>query len=143
MSVFTSYDGVIIGLNHWPKLMAISIIVMVVVGFFQFTLNKQGRIRRRYNQRFIGIISAIFASAVAVAIFVECSNGIVKYCDNNCLTAYDSSAWSVIMMFVAIEFFGMMWFALDYAIGIGVGRIRHNMISKRHHIHHTTAHYVH
>ena len=125
---FYMYDGMTIGLNYWPKLLVISVAVLAYVGWQQYHMTKQNGLKRRYNERFIGIISGLFSVGIAIAVLFECFGGIVKYCDNHFLAMGDSSAWSVIIAYFGVCFLAFIWFSFIFLVGVMVGRAHHDLI---------------
>ncbi|MBR2767138.1 hypothetical protein IKD67_03610 [Candidatus Saccharibacteria bacterium] len=71
---YVGTNGVLVGFNVWPMLLVLGIIVMVVVGKFQYNM-VDGRVHRRYNEKFLQIVAATLSVIVEFSMIAEMGQG--------------------------------------------------------------------
>ena len=67
-------EGVLVGFNVWPVLLVLGIIVMIIVGKFQYNM-VDGRVHRRYNERFLQVVATFLSVIVEFSMIVEMGQG--------------------------------------------------------------------
>lgn len=98
---YLAYHGTLIGLNYWPDIIKLALIVAIVVGFFQYTKGKNGA-RRRYNERLLNIATAIFSIAFLVAFSLETWRGVVVWLQRSMTTSGSEDIAFILAPFVII-----------------------------------------
>ena len=71
---YVGMEGVLVGFNVWPMLLVFGIIVMIVVGKFQYNM-VEGRVHKRYNEKFLHLIATVLSVIVEFSIIVEMGQG--------------------------------------------------------------------
>ena len=71
---YVGMEGVLVGFNVWPMLLVFGIIVMIIVGKFQYNM-VDGRVHRRYNERFLQLIATVLSVIVEFSMIVEMGQG--------------------------------------------------------------------
>ena len=99
---FLGYYGTLVGL--------------VIVGFLQYCRTGNNKIKRRYNERFMKIISGIFSVAFMIAFFLETWEGIGVFLERHTTTQNAGGAVIAIVPLV-VMFIGFALFACLYGLG--------------------------
>ena len=71
---YVGINGVLVGFNVWPMLLVLGIIVMVIVGKFQYNM-VDGRVHKRYNEKFLQIVATFLSVIVEFFMIVEMGQG--------------------------------------------------------------------
>ena len=103
-------EGVLVGLNTWPLLLILSVIVMIIVGMFQYNI-VEGRVHRRYNERFFQLVAAVLSAIVEFTMIVEMGQGLTLKIE------------SFLGAFMGFAIVGMLMIAVLWGIGETVGKV--------------------
>ena len=98
------------GLNIWPKLLLLAVVIMMIVGFFQH--RKNGKIR--YNERFFQVVSVILSAIVEFFMIVEMGQGMALKIE------------SFLGAMMGFSIVGMLMIALFWGIGETTSKIVKN-----------------
>ena len=71
---YVGMEGVLVGFNVWPMLLVFGIIVMIIVGKFQYNM-VDGRVHRRYNEKFLQVVATFLSVIVEFSMIVEMGQG--------------------------------------------------------------------
>ncbi len=106
--VYIATNGVIMSFNVWPKLLLAAVIIMVVVGLFQYKANG----KMRYNEKFFQFIAGILSAIVEFSMIVEMGQGIAL------------ELYSFVGAIIAFMIIGAMLIVVLWGIGEKVGNRR-------------------
>lgn len=101
--------------NFWVVLVPLSFTMAGVLGHKR-SLVKNGKLRKKFKQRFANIVFGILAIVFMVLLVKESTHGIIQWMDDNALSANDNKAWSVILSGQAISVCGVVFFGLCMSI---------------------------
>lgn len=105
------------GIKIWELEIVLAVVIMVFFGFSQYHLsNSKLRIRRRYSERFFGLISGIFTVVFIILLFKESSDLLLKF-GYSTLSSGDSEFYAVTSAVFAGMCISAIFFALSYYIG--------------------------
>ena len=122
------------GFNWWYVVAILGIIVVALVGWNKYYIYAEHAYRkdlfRRYNNKFIGLVSTFFTIVVMIMVCIESADGIVQFL-NNGLEVNESPAWSVIVApFVLIGVAGLYWTVLEY-VGLWMAKRKKVALMRR------------
>jgi hypothetical protein len=103
-------EGVLVGFSVWPVLLVLGIIVMIIAGMFQYNM-VNGRVHRRYNERFLQIIAAVLSAVVEFTMIVEMGQGLTLRIE------------SFLVAFMGFAIVGMLMIVTFWGVGEMVGKI--------------------
>ena len=103
--------------NWWMVILLVGMLVVACVGSKQYRLTSCG-VRRSFKDRFLIVVSSIFALPAWGLFIIESNRGVLQFFDNN-RGMYETSSTSAMAAFFTLCFAGIIFlFAL-----VGVGKV--------------------
>lgn len=114
--------------NSWFMFSIVAVAVMVLVGTMQYAVKMNTKtknfglyLHRRYNQKFFRFSAVVLGVVFTVLLVKDSSNGIIQLMDDIALAGEDDSAWSVILMLMAVSISGCVFTGMLYVVGVLMG----------------------
>ena len=109
----SSYNN--FAINFWTILAPVAFILAGVLGHKR-SLVKNGKLRKKFKQRFANIVFGTLAVIFATLLVVESRYGILQWMYNNILSPQDSKSWPIILFGPVILVCGVVFFGLCMSI---------------------------
>lgn len=101
--------------NFWTILVPTSFLVSGILGYKR-SLIRNGKLRKKFKQRFANIVLGILAAIFATLLVAESRYGILQWMDDNILSPQDSKSWPIILFGPAVFVCGVVFFGLCMSI---------------------------
>ena len=109
--------------NYWTVVLLVGIVLSMVIGATQYSMQCDLRIRRGFSDRLFSLVGKVFGVIVAIMTAFESTAGIIQALDKY-LGGVKNDAWSLLLFPIAVFVIGVMVWAIVTVAGLIVSRLK-------------------